>query len=87
MGLTMENAAGKIAMCFLVATLALTIALFAGALVAPRTGSHSGLRVDPCVLETGGWSMIDPNCMDMWIRTTARTAAQSGIARAGRPIL
>ena len=51
---------GEISMCFLVATLALVIALFAGALVAPRTGEYSGLRIDPCALETGGWSMTDP---------------------------
>jgi hypothetical protein len=71
MGLTMSDAGRKIVMCFLVAALALTIALIAGAFVAPRTGNHSGLRVDPCALETGGWSLTDPNCMDMRIGTTA----------------
>jgi hypothetical protein len=70
MGLKMRDAIGKIAMCLLVATLALMIALFAGALVAPRTGDRSGLRVDPCALETGGWGMADPNCVEMRIRTT-----------------
>jgi hypothetical protein len=87
MGLRMENAAGKIAMCFLVATLALTIALFAGALVAPRTGSHSGLRVDPCALEAEGWSMIDPNCMDMRIGTRARPMAHGiVVGESKRPV-
>jgi hypothetical protein len=73
MGLTMSHVLGKIAMSIVVATLALTVALFAGALVAPRTGDHSGLRVDPCALETAGWSMTDPNCVDMRIGTTPRT--------------
>jgi hypothetical protein len=73
MGLTMSHVMGKIAMSILFATLALTVALIAGALVAPRTGDYSGLRLDPCALETAGWSMTDPNCVDMRIGTTPRT--------------
>jgi hypothetical protein len=62
-------------MCFLIATLALVIALFAGALVAPSLGKYSGLRIDPCALETGGWSMTDPACSEMQIKMTSRTSA------------
>jgi hypothetical protein len=62
MGVTMRDAVGKIDMCFLIAALVLGIALFTGALIAPQPGSRPGLRVDPCALETGDWSMIDFNC-------------------------
>jgi hypothetical protein len=55
-------------MCFLIATLALVIALFAGALVAPPTGKYPALRIDPCALETGGWSLTDPACSKMQIK-------------------
>jgi hypothetical protein len=72
----------KIAMCFLIATLALVIALLAGALVAPGSVKSSGLRIDPCTLETGGWSMSDPACSEMQIRITSRrTATSTVIAR------
>jgi hypothetical protein len=87
MGLRTERTMVKIAMCFLIATLALIIALFAGALVAPRSGKYSGLRIDPCALETGGWSMTDPVCSEMQIRITSqRTAMSTVIAQARRPI-
>jgi hypothetical protein len=87
MGLTTGRTMVKIAMCFLIATLALIIALFAGALVAPRSGKYSGLRIDPCTLETGGWSMTDPACSEMQIRITSqRTAMSTVIAQARRPI-
>jgi hypothetical protein len=88
MGLRAGRTVVKKAMCFLIATLALVIALFAGALVAPRTGKYSGLRIDPCALETGGWSMIDPACSELQIRITSRTTAMSTVfARPRRQIL
>jgi hypothetical protein len=84
---TTGRTVGKIAMCFLIATLALVIALFAGALVAPSTGKYPGLRIDPCVLETGGWSMTDPACSEMQIEIMSRTTALStGFARPRRLI-
>jgi hypothetical protein len=87
-GLRTGRTVVKIAMCFLIATLALVIALFAGALVAPRTGEYSGLRIDPCALETGGWSMTDPACSEMQIKITSRTTAMSSVfERTRRPLL
>jgi hypothetical protein len=87
MRLTTGRTVGKIAMCFLIATLALVIALFAGALVAPSAGKYPGLRIDPCALETGGWSMTDPACSEMQIEIMSRTTALStGFARPRRLI-
>jgi len=56
-------------MCFLVAALALVTALVTSALIAPRSGNRHGLKFDPCMLETGDWRIIDPNCSKMQIRT------------------
>jgi hypothetical protein len=51
MGLTVGHARGRMLMCFLIAALALVIALFTGAFIAPQPGNHRGLRIDPCALE------------------------------------
>jgi hypothetical protein len=78
----------KITMCFLIATLALAITLFAGALVGPAIGKYPGLGIDPCALETGGWSMTDPSCSEMQIKMTSRTTPMTTVfARPRRPIL
>jgi hypothetical protein len=88
MGVRMRRTMVKIAMCFLIPTLALVIALFAGALIAPPAGKYPGLRMDPCTLETGGWSMTDPACSEMQTMITPRTTAMSTVfARPRRPIL
>jgi hypothetical protein len=42
-------------MSFLIAAVALVAALFAGALIAPRSFRHLRGTVDPCALKTGDW--------------------------------
>ncbi len=60
-------------MCFLIAALALLVALLTGAFIAPQVGNHCGLRVARYALEIGDWSAIDPNCTAMPIRTRSGT--------------
>jgi hypothetical protein len=77
MGLTVGHARGRMLMCFLIAALALVIALFTGAFIAPQPGNHRGLRIDPCALETGDWSVIGPDCSRMQIATAFRAIGRS----------
>jgi hypothetical protein len=82
MGLTVPIGKGRIDMCFLIAALALVVALFTGALIAPYPGTQRGLG--PCALEPGEWSMMDPHCSEMEGEISLQTIARGSIATAAR---
>jgi hypothetical protein len=52
-----------IIICFLIAALALLIALLTGVFIAPQLCSRRGFRIDWYALETRDWSVIDPGCL------------------------
>jgi hypothetical protein len=54
-------------MSFLIAAVALAVALVAGVLLAPQPLRHAILEVDACGVGAGAWGMIGPGCADLRI--------------------
>jgi hypothetical protein len=75
-------------MTILVALAVLVVALFVGALIAPRPNHYLTRRLDPCALETKDWVEIDPDCRNTQIELSPgavrKTARAVEIKRSGR---